>query len=370
MSRLSILKHLLTLPLFHLAKAMWTRDSNAISSFATSSRSPSKLHHWVRLSPPRSNGRATNANVDLLQRSGIAWPNGRMVTNPLQANAYLGAAAVANAQMVNGHKRVPSGNGTMAIAGMNAQLPSPPIHLYTHDQNAKFDAMSRSTSAYSAISDSAGPLMYKNGVNPVFTGMPVNAEPKNQPVSFRMTSDQLQSIINAIRSPQEQQAISSSTTMPPPPIPTHAVRSKDLPSDVSSALPQFSASKPTFGSDALNFANKGARAESRYSDISMHAGCNGFPNCTSEDCDGHIVHNAPNAPATVVRGRKEGSSPTKRKLSNKAKKSDRAYKTSRRSSRLLQHDSGHDDDGTSDAGSGGATAAGEGDDDASVVESS
>ena len=54
------------------------------------------------------------------------------------------------------------------------------------------------------------------------------------------------------------------------------------------------------------------RGDSRYSDISMHAGCNAFPTCISEDTEGHLIHTG--GPAGVVRGRKEGdSSPSKRK---------------------------------------------------------
>lgn len=48
-----------------------------------------------------------------------------------------------------------------------------------------------------------------------------------------------------------------------------------------------------------------------YSDISMHNGCINYPSCISEDADGQIVHI--NNPSTVIRGRKEGSSPAKRK---------------------------------------------------------
>jgi len=61
------------------------------------------------------------------------------------------------------------------------------------------------------------------------------------------------------------------------------------------------------------------RAESRYSDISMHAGCTAFPGCTTEDAEGHIVHSSPSMtlPAGVVRGRKEGPSPSKRKYIQK-----------------------------------------------------
>ena len=69
------------------------------------------------------------------------------------------------------------------------------------------------------------------------------------------------------------------------------------------------------------------RGDSRYSDISMHAGCNAFPSCISEDTEGHLVHTG--GPATVVRGRKEGSSLSKRK-STSTGKTDHCIPTKRR----------------------------------------
>lgn len=54
------------------------------------------------------------------------------------------------------------------------------------------------------------------------------------------------------------------------------------------------------------------RDESFSSDVSMHPNCPGFPNYVSENAHGQIVH-TPSKPATSVRGRKEGSSPVKRK---------------------------------------------------------
>lgn len=96
---------------------------------------------------------------------------------------------------------------------------------------------------------------------------------------------------------------------------------------------------PPLGPGVVNFVDR--RAESRYSDVSMHAGCEGFPMCTTEDEEGSILHIAPNGPASIVRGRKEGSSPAKRKSTNTTANSS-AEKKLRRSSRLLQHDSGHE----------------------------
>jgi len=53
------------------------------------------------------------------------------------------------------------------------------------------------------------------------------------------------------------------------------------------------------------------RRGANYSDISMHAGCTSFPSCFSEGSDGSLVH--VDNPSTVIRGKKEGSSPSKRK---------------------------------------------------------
>lgn len=53
------------------------------------------------------------------------------------------------------------------------------------------------------------------------------------------------------------------------------------------------------------------RRGANYSDISMHAGCTSFPSCMSEDVDGRLIH--VDNPSTVIKGKKEGSSPSKRK---------------------------------------------------------
>ena len=53
------------------------------------------------------------------------------------------------------------------------------------------------------------------------------------------------------------------------------------------------------------------RGESRFSDVSMHVGCDSFPGCLTEDHEGHLLHNT--TPGPVIRGKKEGSSPDKRK---------------------------------------------------------
>ena len=60
------------------------------------------------------------------------------------------------------------------------------------------------------------------------------------------------------------------------------------------------------------------RGDSRFSDISMHAGCESYPTCLSEDAEGYTVH-SPGVPAASIKSRKEGSSsPIKREFSYQA----------------------------------------------------
>ncbi|KAI7085031.1 hypothetical protein KC319_g21662 [Hortaea werneckii] len=100
---------------------------------------------------------------------------------------------------------------------------------------------------------------------------------------FRLPSDQVQQIIQAIKQPLPN----VSDAMPPPPLPQRLMPTPPL--------------QPV--------ADR-TRGESHYSDISMHAGCTSYPNCITEDGDGAILHNG--HPTSVVKGRKEGSfSPTK-----------------------------------------------------------
>lgn len=247
------------------------------------------------------------------------------------------------------HQRSTSVNGADRPASIAAwpgyQAIAPPVPTYPI---ASSDASSRSTSAYSIFNDAAAPLLSKDIHMPVFSSERPEVAKKSPPFHFRLPSDQLQIIVKAITSNQQQQqgaiaaAASPNTTMPPPPLPVHAVQPKATNSSEQHGACSFPLARPNPDSDMLDVINR--REQSRYSDISMHAGCTDFPSCTSEDAEGRIVHNTLTSPAEVVKGRKEGSSPAKRKLSVSyvvAKEDDHTEKRPCRSPRLLQHDPRH-----------------------------
>ena len=271
-----------------------------------------------------------------------------MFTNAVQTSPYLFAPAGIGHIPVQGKpKKIASAshiNAPLFPHGLNSvQSLSSPLNPCTQDLNSNYDGSSRSTSAYSTFTDSAAPLLNKGQMVRAYPSNHADAARKDPHFNIRLPSDQLQMIINAIQPPvqdQNQPTADPAATMPPPPLPAHAM-SKVAPLNDQGTVSFGQTSRTPLGPDVFSFIDR--RAESRYSDISMHAGCTSFPTCTSEDADGEIFHNGntPGAPATVVRGRKEGSSPTKRKLSrSKADRNGNAEKR-RRSSRLLQHDSGY-----------------------------
>ena len=306
--------------------------------------------------------------LDILEHNGVAWPNARMFQNPIQAPAFMGVpAAISNMATVK-HKRVASTsniNLPMAFGGL-ATPPFPSqLNHYGLDTNGNgnYDASSRSTSAYSILTDSAAPLLKKDALAPAYPATyPETVRKMNQQFNIRLPSDQLDMIIKAIQVPHQTQHIGDqASTMPPPPLPQHVTPVKEnFPSEKRAT--SFGLTFPAFGESGTNGTNGtttiNRRDDSRFSDISMHQGCTSFPSCTTEDAEGHIMHstncaagnNAPGAPATVVRGRKEGSSPTKRKSSSSSSTKEdnpKAKKRTRRSSRLLQHDPGYDGSGES-----------------------
>ena len=291
--------------------------------------------------------------------------------NPLLTNAYLGVpAGITTVPDSVKHKKIASAsniNMRVGLSGLPVQTPQFPLNPYTYDAHSNYDGSSRSTSAYSLMPNSAGPLLCNNGFVPAYPGTHADAERTTQTFKFRLPSDQLDQIIHAVhpQAQNQQPGTNPGAAMLPPPLPLHTLASKDNAIQSQPTASLTATAHPPFDYDVGNFIDR--RAESRYSDISMHAGCDSFPTCTTEDAEGHIVHNGntnnvPSAPATVVRGRKEGSSPTKRKLSHSSKKADkeeRAKKRPRRSTRLLQHDSGYDgSDESSFHASHGHTVAG------------
>ncbi|KAK3710414.1 hypothetical protein LTR37_010257 [Vermiconidia calcicola] len=255
------------------------------------------------------------APIELLEHSGVAWPNAHMFMNPLQANRFHNVHA-ANAIMPAAvkHKRVASTsniNSTVPMFGDSFfQRPASPSNPITHEMNSNYDASSRSTSAYSVMGNSAAPLLMNPALYAPAPVYPTITHPDGtrQQVKLRLPSDQLQMIISALQpAPQTHEDTARAAAMPPPPLPQHAQTTK---ANVDNVATTNGSTLPPFGSDVINFIDR--RAESRYSDVSMHNNCDSFPSCTTEDAEGHVVHNPPAASATVVRGRKEGgSTPTK-----------------------------------------------------------
>jgi hypothetical protein len=302
-------------------------------------------------------------SIDVLERCGVAWPNARMLSNPTLNGAYFsGPMTASDITFATKHKRAASTNNVnLPMCSISSQPPRPtsPLNPFTNDPNSNYDGGSRSTSAYSIMPDSAAPLLAKGLFHPT-PGFPVSIGGTDKThLSLRLPSDQLQKIINALDSKflahQDQPTINPTATMPPPPLPQHAFNAKageDQANGETTGITQPQ-------TDAGNGEVTSRRGESSYSDISMHANCTSFPTCTSEDHDGHIVHSTPNAPATVVKGKKEGSSSAKRKLSKSVQNSEEAEKRPRRrSSRLLQHDSGYSGGSSSDR-DGGPSCEGE-----------
>lgn len=230
----------------------------------------------------------------------------------------------------------------------NLQLPGMgPLGLPQHlagpvNPYNNFDGASRSTSAYSTVSASAGPLLNNYTHAPVpqqqQIGGSQNAGRDNR-VQFRLPSDQLAQIITALKSDKhELPAQEAAMSMPPPPLPGHANNSKTESTLAHYAPAPSRNQRSELDQNAIDAIDGRAASNSGYSDISMHATCNNFPNCITEDPNGCLVHDNTAAPAAVVKGKKEGSSPTKRKSSSSSatKASDRAEKRARNSTGLLQ----------------------------------
>lgn len=207
------------------------------------------------------------------------------------------------------------------------------------------DPSSRSTSAYSTLSASAGPI-----ISPTFNGsapqQQVNAQGNGMregQYQFRLPSDQLAQIINALGASKQEPHTQHATNMPPPPLPAHITHSKNgidgAPVGQFAPLAHKNQRSET-DQYAINAFDRRAASNSEYSDVSMHANCNAFPHCITEDPNGCLVHDSMAAPSSVVKSKKEGSSPTKRKLSLSVgpKKFNHTEKRARTSSRLLQRD--------------------------------
>ena len=326
--------------------------------------------------------------ADYLEQAGIAWPSKEMFFHalprqspPKSKSAHANQSDGAHPAPHMGHRKMPSvGNLQLPMIGYAQPLANSGNPYYSYGNS--FDPNSRSTSAYSTMSASAGPIIPSN------YGMIMPQQPNanhgniggDSQYSFRLPSDQIAQIISALNPhKQDQQTQQAAESMPPPPVPMHVLnfRSDSAPvGHYAAAIPQTQRSE--VDQHAINAFDRRAASNSNYSDISMHASCNSFPHCITEDPNGCLVHDGGvGGPAPVVKGKKEGSTGTKRKSSANStpkKKIARTETRPRSSARLLQRDSGRTSNedqpepasiGAADADDDGA----EGHDDASQPQS-
>ncbi len=298
-----------------------------------------------------------------------------MLSNPILNSAYFSAAHQTNItqQTSTKHRKMASTSNINSVTGavgmMPLLYPVSSLDPFTNDPNSNYDGSSRSTSAYSVMPDTAAPILHKGVYHPT-PGYPQTytealqrqlnpATRGKQQLSIRLPSDQIEKIISALGPRTQAQQITTPTTpdtsMPPPPIPQRAPALSNNTALENSTAPDNSTEKDSGPTTQSQLSQAGGnainrRGESGYSDVSMHNNCTSFPTCTHEDGEGRLIHNAPTAPATVVKGKKEGSSAAKRKLSLSAKQNDdqTEKKRPRRSARFLQHDSGFDSGPSSD----------------------
>ncbi|WPH03271.1 Hypothetical protein R9X50_00614800 [Acrodontium crateriforme] len=220
------------------------------------------------------------APLGLLERNGVAWPSHAM---PVIAVNHPTALQT-----------------TMSPIRPTYHFPNTFTNKRHLSSASVFDTNSRSTSGYTDVPIS----VYR----PMVSTIPSSAQSVTfsddikQRTEIRLSSDQLNKLIAAMSSPSNPAAAANS--MPPPPTPLNV--------DQKTKGPDEPQSDSTTASTTLA---PGRREDSQYSDVSMHVGCASFPSCTTEDAEGHIVH-APETPlnsAFLVKGKKEGSSPTKQR---------------------------------------------------------
>ena len=230
------------------------------------------------------------------------------------------------------HHRNASINSTFSAASAGAfssspalggPMPGPPPPTPTYaDRLAVYhhppDGSSRSTSAYTTISQAALPLTAFQSIGtagnlPPFSGMDGERLHHGSEGRLRMPSGQLDDLLGAIREQREAagaEQLADAFSMPPPPLPQHAVRARTAETAHGRALgsPMMADSGAQVNEEDLDNADRRTMARSNISDVSMHANCENFPTCTSEDAHGHLVHHSAGvAPAAVMRSRKEGS---------------------------------------------------------------
>lgn len=257
----------------------------------------------------------TNHFADVLKRVGIAWPNPAMFEHPLpprdvaQHSLGMFPEAMHAKDHAHGmaHRRKMSVNSAassyfsspMFSSGMPGPPPPTPAMSMTFgiSPGSICDDSSRSTSAYSTIPYSSLPMLSDQvgqlGGQPPATSQ-VKAMLSNIPVS-NANRTLFSSII-----PGSQE----SHGMPPPPLPQHALDAKvNCTPDRRAFTSPDLRTAPQQPQVMPSASNRRKESRSNESDVSMHAGCTSYPNCTSEDAEGHIVH----TPSGVVQGRKEGN---------------------------------------------------------------
>ena len=247
-----------------------------------------------------------------LERVGIAWPNPKMFENPLltdiQTTKY-GFGGVSSGLHSVAHRRNYSNDSAPESSPMRGlPMPPPPTPVMSNYNYA----LQTGNPPMMYDGSHHGPHMtdFVNGreLTDAFGSLALpsvteaHRQQKTQ-LEIRLPGDQLQKLILAMSSPKQQESMS----MPPPPLPLHALAAKggasSHPVQSDAKVEQILASDSSAG---LQNASRGS------SDVSMHTGCNFFPVCTTEDDSSVVVHNSPACPTTIVKGRKEGSSPMKR----------------------------------------------------------
>lgn len=195
----------------------------------------------------------------------------------------------------NSHCSSPVFSSSTGMPGPPPPTPAMTIS-YSIGPGSICDGSSRSTSAYSNIP---------------FSSLPMMSDQLGQLTGHHAPSGQLKAILNTMNVSNTNRTLFStvhgadfeSKSMPPPPLPQHALDAKVYGTPHRRA---FTCPEPSISQQEQAISASGDRrleSQSNASDVSMHAACTSYPNCTSEDAEGHIVH----TPSADVQGRKEGA---------------------------------------------------------------
>lgn len=185
-----------------------------------------------------------------------------------------------------------------ASAGFHGlPTPTPAIGMaYGIGPGSICDDSSRSTSAYSNIP---------------FSSLPISTDVLGHLNDHHPGTSQVKASLSKINVFNGNRAVFSkhdlasheSHIMPPPPLPRHALDAEvggttERRAFTSPGILTF----PQLPQPAQSPGDRRKESRSNESDISMHAGCTSFPDCTISDPQGHLIH----TPSAVVQGRKEG----------------------------------------------------------------